>query len=61
MKMLWFHLMPYKELPDDFQTQHPSVWVDIDSKLFDPQRAHHMYNDFFDELEPTGRFTDSLP
>jgi alkanesulfonate monooxygenase SsuD/methylene tetrahydromethanopterin reductase-like flavin-dependent oxidoreductase (luciferase family) len=51
MKFLWFHLMPYKDLPEDFQTKHPSVWVDIDSKLFDPQRAHHMYNDFFDELE----------
>jgi alkanesulfonate monooxygenase SsuD/methylene tetrahydromethanopterin reductase-like flavin-dependent oxidoreductase (luciferase family) len=51
MKFLWFHLMPYKELPDDFKDKHPSVWVDIHSSLFDPKRAHHMYNDFFDELE----------
>ncbi len=51
MKFLWFHLMPYKELPDDFKDKHPSVWVDIHSSLFDPRRAHHMYNDFFDELE----------
>ena len=51
MKFLWFHLMPYKELPDDFKTKHPSVWVDIHSSLFDPRRAHHMYNDFLDELE----------
>src|ERR1035437_7986264 len=51
MKLMWFHLMPYTELPDDFRTQHPSVWVDIDSRLFDPKRAHHMYNDFMDELE----------
>jgi hypothetical protein len=29
----------------------PSVWVDIHSSLFDPRRAHHMYNDFMDELE----------
>jgi len=27
------------------------VWVDIHSSLFDPRRAHHMYNDFMDELE----------
>jgi alkanesulfonate monooxygenase SsuD/methylene tetrahydromethanopterin reductase-like flavin-dependent oxidoreductase (luciferase family) len=27
------------------------VWVDIHSPLFDPRRAHHMYNDFMDELE----------
>lgn len=51
MKMLWFHLMPYTELPDDFKEKHPSVWVDIHSSLFDPKRAHHMYNDFLDELE----------
>ena len=51
MKLLWFHLMPYTELPDDFREQHPSVWVDIHSSLFDPRRAHHMYNDFMDELE----------
>ncbi len=51
MKLMWFHLMPYTELPDDFREQHPSVWVDIHSSLFDPKRAHHMYNDFMDELE----------
>ena len=42
MKLMWFHLMPYTELPDDFRDKHPSVWVDIHSSLFDPRRAHHM-------------------
>jgi alkanesulfonate monooxygenase SsuD/methylene tetrahydromethanopterin reductase-like flavin-dependent oxidoreductase (luciferase family) len=51
MKLMWFHLMPYTELPDDFRDHHPSVWVDIHSSLFDPKRAHLMYNDFMDELE----------
>ena len=51
MKLLWFHLMPYKELPEDFRETNPSVWVDINSKLFDPRRAHHFYNEFMDELE----------
>jgi alkanesulfonate monooxygenase SsuD/methylene tetrahydromethanopterin reductase-like flavin-dependent oxidoreductase (luciferase family) len=51
MKLLWFHLMPYTELPADFRDKHPSVWVDIHSSLFDPRRAHHMYNDFMDEME----------
>ena len=51
MKQMWFHLMPYTELPDDFREKNPSVWVDIHSELFDPRRAHHMYNDFMDELE----------
>ncbi|NNE84724.1 MAG: LLM class flavin-dependent oxidoreductase [Alphaproteobacteria bacterium] len=51
MKHCWFHLMPYTELPEDFRDNHESVWVDIDSSLFDPERAHHMYNDFLDEME----------
>ena len=51
MKQMWFHLMPYTELPEDFRDKHPSVWVDIDSRLFNPERAHIMYNDFMDELE----------
>jgi alkanesulfonate monooxygenase SsuD/methylene tetrahydromethanopterin reductase-like flavin-dependent oxidoreductase (luciferase family) len=51
MKLMYFHLMPYTELPDDFREKHPSVWVDIHSSLFDPRRAHHMYNDFMDEME----------
>ena len=51
MKLLWFHLMPYKELPENFRDNHPSIWVDIDSRLFDPERAHVMYNEFMDELE----------
>jgi alkanesulfonate monooxygenase SsuD/methylene tetrahydromethanopterin reductase-like flavin-dependent oxidoreductase (luciferase family) len=51
MKLLWFHLMPYTRLPDDFAHKHPSVWVDIDSRLFDPTVAHGLYNEFMDELE----------
>jgi alkanesulfonate monooxygenase SsuD/methylene tetrahydromethanopterin reductase-like flavin-dependent oxidoreductase (luciferase family) len=51
VKLLWFHLMPYTDLPDDFKDRHPSVWVDIDSRLFDPVKGHRMYNEFMDELE----------
>ena len=51
MKLCWFHLMPYTDLPEDFPERHPCVWVDIDSGLFDPAKAHGMYNDFLDELE----------
>jgi len=43
--------MPYTRLPDDFAEKHPSVWVDIDSRLFDPAVAHELYNEFMDELE----------
>ena len=51
MKLCWFHLMPYTELPSDFAEKHAGVWVDVDSRLFDPARAHAMYNEFLDELE----------
>ena len=51
MKNLWFHLMPYKDLPEDFRQTHPSVWVDISSRLLDPERVHQHYNEFLDELE----------
>ena len=51
MKHLWFHLMPYKALPENFRAEHESVWVDIDPGLMDPRRAHMMYNEFLDELE----------
>ena len=61
MKLMCFHLMPYTELPDDFRDKHPSVWVDIHSSLFDPRRAHHMYNDFMDELESVSYTHLTLP
>ena len=51
MQLMWFHPMPRTELPEDFRDANPSVWIDIHSSLFDPKRAHHMYNDFMDELE----------
>jgi len=50
MKLMWFQLMPYTELPDDFRGMNASVWVDIHSSLFDPKRAHLIYNDFVDKL-----------
>lgn len=51
MKSIFFHLMPYPELPDDFPEAHRSVWVDIDPGLYDPKVGHRAYNDYIDELE----------
>ncbi len=51
MKFHWFHLMPYPDLPDDFRQAHRSVWVDPDSRLYDPVKGHHMYNEYLDTLE----------
>ena len=51
MKISWFHLMPYTDLPADFTRQHESVWVDIDPALFASERIHQLYNDYMDEME----------
>jgi alkanesulfonate monooxygenase SsuD/methylene tetrahydromethanopterin reductase-like flavin-dependent oxidoreductase (luciferase family) len=51
MKFVSFNLMPYSELPPDFEEKYPSVWVTPPRSLFDPERAHHMYHDYLDELE----------
>jgi alkanesulfonate monooxygenase SsuD/methylene tetrahydromethanopterin reductase-like flavin-dependent oxidoreductase (luciferase family) len=54
MKFHWFNLMPWPYLPDDFTEKHPSVWVDVDSRLFDPVKGHQVYNDYLDLLEYAG-------
>jgi alkanesulfonate monooxygenase SsuD/methylene tetrahydromethanopterin reductase-like flavin-dependent oxidoreductase (luciferase family) len=56
MKFVWFNLMPWPDLPDDFRENHRSVWVDIDQRLFDPVRANALYHEYMDQLE----YADSL-
>jgi alkanesulfonate monooxygenase SsuD/methylene tetrahydromethanopterin reductase-like flavin-dependent oxidoreductase (luciferase family) len=51
MKFHWFHLMPYPDLPDDFAAKNRSVWVDVDYKLFNPERGNEIYHEYLDELE----------
>ncbi|MDH4148099.1 MAG: LLM class flavin-dependent oxidoreductase [Acidimicrobiia bacterium] len=50
MKVLWFHLMPYPELPPDFRETHRGVWVDLESSLLDPQVAADGYVEYLDQL-----------
>jgi alkanesulfonate monooxygenase SsuD/methylene tetrahydromethanopterin reductase-like flavin-dependent oxidoreductase (luciferase family) len=56
MKNLFFHLMPYKGLPDDFVEKYGSVWVDIDATLYDHEIFRENMNDYLDQL----RFADQL-
>jgi alkanesulfonate monooxygenase SsuD/methylene tetrahydromethanopterin reductase-like flavin-dependent oxidoreductase (luciferase family) len=56
MKFVWFNLMPWPYLPDDFRTKHHSVWVDIDRSLYDPVKGHALYHEYMDQLE----YADSL-
>src|SRR5579871_6326839 len=51
VRFTWFNLMPWPYLPDDFREKNRSVWVDIDSRLFDPVKAHEVYNTYLDLLE----------
>jgi alkanesulfonate monooxygenase SsuD/methylene tetrahydromethanopterin reductase-like flavin-dependent oxidoreductase (luciferase family) len=51
VKFHWFNLMPWPHLPDDFREKHRSVWVDVDSRLYDPVKGHRVYNDYLDMLE----------
>ena len=51
MKMCFFHLMPYQGLPENFEKDYHSVWVDVPNSLFDPKQGHRLYNDYLDELE----------
>ncbi|CAM3880083.1 LLM class flavin-dependent oxidoreductase [Alkalicoccus chagannorensis] len=46
-----FHLMPYKNMPDDFNETHDSAWVNFSNSHFDPEVAHELYNQYLDELE----------
>ena len=54
MKFTWFNLMPWPHLPEDFRQKHRSVWVDIDSRLFDAEKSHEVYNTYMDLLEYAG-------
>ena len=51
MKICFFHLMPYRFLPDDFEQRYRSVWVDVPHHLHDPEKTRGLYHEFLDELE----------
>ena len=51
MKICFFHLMPYRFLPDDFETRYRSVWVDVPHSLFDAEKTSGLYHEYLDELE----------
>jgi alkanesulfonate monooxygenase SsuD/methylene tetrahydromethanopterin reductase-like flavin-dependent oxidoreductase (luciferase family) len=51
MKIAAFHLMPHRELPDDFEKRYPSVWVTPPwPELADAARVGQYYNWTLDEL-----------
>ncbi len=51
MKISMFHLMPYRELPADFEKRYHSVWVDPPyHELADTEKIAKYYNWTLDEL-----------
>ena len=51
MKVSMFHLMPHRELPDDFEDRYHSIWVDVPwNELADAKRVGQYYNWTLDEL-----------
>src|SRR5574342_556722 len=55
MKTCWFHLMPYRFLPENFENDYRSVWVDVPQSLYDGRKVHDLYNEYLDELEHAER------
>ncbi len=56
MKTSFFHLMPYQNLPADFEHQYRSAWVDPPNSLFDPELCQSHYDDYLEELQ----FADAM-
>src|SRR4051812_1410369 len=52
MKSIFFHLMPYRDLPSDFEERYESVWVTPPNmELCDPVKVAQFYKWNLDELE----------
>lgn len=51
MKIACFHLMPYRDLPDDFEKNHKSAWFTLPfDAVADRQKVSQYYNWTLDEL-----------
>ena len=55
MKFVFFHLMPYPHLPDDFDEKYSSPSLTFPSKFFDRETGSRLYHRYLDELECADR------
>jgi alkanesulfonate monooxygenase SsuD/methylene tetrahydromethanopterin reductase-like flavin-dependent oxidoreductase (luciferase family) len=51
MKFVFFHLMPYPYLPDDFDERYSSPSLTFPNKHFDRDLGNRLYHRYLDELE----------
>jgi alkanesulfonate monooxygenase SsuD/methylene tetrahydromethanopterin reductase-like flavin-dependent oxidoreductase (luciferase family) len=47
----YFHLMPWPDLPANFEEKYESAWVTLPNELYDPVKGTAIYETFFNELE----------
>ncbi len=55
MKFVFFHLMPYPHLPDDFDERYPSPALTFPNSHFDREVGNRLYHRYLDELEHAER------
>jgi alkanesulfonate monooxygenase SsuD/methylene tetrahydromethanopterin reductase-like flavin-dependent oxidoreductase (luciferase family) len=55
MRFVFFHLMPYPFLPDDFDEKYSSPSLTFPNKHFDPAVGNRLYHRYLDELEHADR------
>jgi len=51
MKVSFFHLMPYQDLPSDFEEKFHSAWVDLPNENFNPEICQQYYDDYIEQLQ----------
>lgn len=51
MKFVFFHLMPYPYLPDDFDEKYSAPALTFPNRYFDRERGNQLYHRYLDELE----------
>lgn len=56
MKFYYFHLMPWPHLPENFDTDYESAWVNLPNSFFDPVVGEGIYNEYIDELVAAERY-----
>jgi alkanesulfonate monooxygenase SsuD/methylene tetrahydromethanopterin reductase-like flavin-dependent oxidoreductase (luciferase family) len=55
MKFVFFHLMPYQDLPDDFEENFSSPSLTFPNRYFDREKGHRLYHRYLNELEHAER------
>ena len=51
VKVFAFHLMPYMNMPKDFQYKYDTSWVTFSNAHYDSVKGHEYYNDYLDQFE----------